>query len=82
MSFLNNWDLKEVNNSIYEVGGERRYVVSDMGATLGNTGNLLTRSKSDAKRLCELEIHREDRPLTSWISCCTAALIPVGSQRP
>ena len=49
MSFLNNWDLKEVNNTIYEVNEERWYVVSDTGATLGNTGNLLTRSKSDAK---------------------------------
>ena len=45
MSLLNNWDLKPVNNSIYAVDGERRYVVSDVGATFGNTGNALTRSK-------------------------------------
>ncbi len=49
MALLNNWDLKEVNNSIYEVNGERRYLVSDAGATLGNTGNVMTRSKSDPK---------------------------------
>jgi hypothetical protein len=49
MSLLNNWDLKEVNNSIYEVNRERRYVVSDAGATLGNTGNVMTRSKSEPK---------------------------------
>ncbi|MBZ5538822.1 MAG: DUF493 domain-containing protein [Acidobacteriia bacterium] len=49
MSLLNNWDLKRVNNSIYEVDGERRYVVSDVGGTLGNTGNRLSRSKSDSK---------------------------------
>ena len=49
MSLLNNWDLKEVNNSIYEVNGERRYLVSDAGATLGNTGNPMTRSKSEPK---------------------------------
>jgi hypothetical protein len=49
MSLLNNWDLKEINNSIYEVNGERRYLVSDAGATLGNTGNVMTRSKSDPK---------------------------------
>jgi hypothetical protein len=49
MSLLNNWDLKEVNNSIYEVNGERRYLVSDAGATLGNTGNRITRSKSEPK---------------------------------
>jgi hypothetical protein len=46
MSLLNNWDLKTDNNSIYEVDGERRYVVSDVGATFGKTGNTVTRSKS------------------------------------
>jgi hypothetical protein len=46
MAFLNNWDLKDVNNSIYETGGQRRYVVTDLGASFGNTGNPMTRSKS------------------------------------
>ena len=46
MSLLNNWDLAETNNSIDEMGGERRYVVADVGATFGNTGNSITRSKS------------------------------------
>jgi hypothetical protein len=46
MSLLNNWDLSEANNSIIERGGERRYLVADLGATFGNTGNSLTRSKS------------------------------------
>lgn len=45
MSLLNNWDLKPINNSIDAVDGERRYVVSDIGATFGKTGNALTRSK-------------------------------------
>jgi len=49
MSLLNNWDLKEVNNSIYVVDGEQRYVVTDAGATFGNTGNVVTRSKSVPK---------------------------------
>ncbi len=49
MSLLNNWDLKAANNSIYAVDGERRYVVSDVGATFGNTGNSLTRSKGVPK---------------------------------
>lgn len=49
MSLVNNWDLKTVNNSIYEVNGERRYVVTDAGATLGNTGGVMSRSKSDPK---------------------------------
>ena len=46
MSLLNDWDLSQENNSIDEIGGERRYVVADLGATFGNTGNSLTRSKS------------------------------------
>lgn len=49
MSLLNNWDLKQVNNSIYVVDGERHYAVSDAGATFGNTGNALTRSKGVPK---------------------------------
>jgi hypothetical protein len=46
MALLNNWDLKDVNNSIYETGRQRRYVVTDLGASFGNTGNSLIRSKS------------------------------------
>jgi hypothetical protein len=46
MSLLNNWDLKPINNSVYEVDGERRYLVSDVGATFGKTGGRATRSKS------------------------------------
>jgi hypothetical protein len=49
MSMVNNWDLKQVNNSIYAVNGERRYVVSDAGATFGHTGNALQRSRSVPK---------------------------------
>lgn len=49
MSLLNNWDLKTINNSIYAENGERHFIVTDVGATFGNTGNTLTRSKSDPK---------------------------------
>jgi len=48
MALINNWDLKEVNNAIYQDKGESsRYVVSDLGATFGETGNTVTRSKSN-----------------------------------
>jgi hypothetical protein len=45
MALLNNWDLKDSNNvRIYAPGGRRsgelRYVISDLGATFGKTGNL------------------------------------------
>ena len=48
MALINNWDLKEVNNAVYrEKDEEPHYVVSDLGASFGRTGNTLTRSKSD-----------------------------------
>jgi hypothetical protein len=48
MALMNSWDLKEVNNAIYEEQGEKpRYVVSDLGATFGRTGHPQTRSKSN-----------------------------------
>jgi hypothetical protein len=50
MALLNNWDLKEINNAIYELpGGESHYVVSDLGATFGRTGNPLVRSKDNLR---------------------------------
>jgi len=50
MALLNNWDLKEINNAVYSEEGENsRYVVSDLGATFGRTGNPLVRSKSNLR---------------------------------
>ena len=53
MALLNNWDLKDVNISIYETGGQRRYVVTDLGASFGHTGNSLTRSKSEPQEYAD-----------------------------
>ncbi len=48
MALINNWDLKEINNAIYDETGEGpRYVVSDLGASFGKTGNSITRSKNN-----------------------------------
>jgi hypothetical protein len=48
MALINNWDLKEINNAVYsEKEGGVHYVVSDLGASFGETGNTITRSKSD-----------------------------------
>ena len=48
MALVNNWDLKKVNNSIYrEKNGALRYVVSDVGASFGKTGNPAARTKSN-----------------------------------
>jgi len=49
MALINNWDLKNVNNAIYEdkKDGRRTYMVSDLGATFGSPG--LSRTKSISK---------------------------------
>ena len=50
MALINNWDLKEINNSIYqEKGGPPRYVVTDLGASFGETGSAITRSKGNTE---------------------------------
>lgn len=46
MALLDNWDLNPDNNSIYEFDGKREFLVSDVGATFGKSGNYFTRSKS------------------------------------
>jgi hypothetical protein len=38
MSVINNWDLKDNNNAVYEKDAERIYMVSDLGASFGTTG--------------------------------------------
>lgn len=43
MAVINNWDLKDVNNGVYERPGEhdtpqRIYMVTDLGATFGSAG--------------------------------------------
>jgi hypothetical protein len=49
MALINNWDLKEINNKIFDVNGEPRYEVADLGASFGSTGNRLGRSKAVLK---------------------------------
>jgi hypothetical protein len=60
MALVNNWDLKEVNNDVYdESGAKGRYVVSDLGASFGRTGNGFTRSRGVMKDYAETKfIHR------------------------
>jgi hypothetical protein len=49
MALINNWDLKEINNKIFDERGELRYEVSDLGASFGRTGNRFGRSKAVMK---------------------------------
>jgi len=52
MLLLENWDIKDSNNRILRVRNEQsgedelRYVVSDLGATLGKTGGIASRSRN------------------------------------
>jgi hypothetical protein len=62
MSFLNNWDLKDINNTIYEVNGERRYLISDAGTAFGNTGGVMSRSKSDPKDYAKSKFVEKAQP--------------------
>jgi hypothetical protein len=62
MSLLNNWDLSTINNSIYVVDDEQRYVVSDAGATFGKTGNSISRSKSNLKGYEESKFIEKETP--------------------
>jgi hypothetical protein len=38
MALINNWDLKNENNAIYQEDDEQIYLVSDLGASFGTTG--------------------------------------------
>ena len=50
MVLINNWDMKDVNNQILATKGvtdsERRYIISDLGATFGKTGGAFSRSRN------------------------------------
>jgi hypothetical protein len=45
MALINNWDLKDVNNRVFDTAGGGEYGITDLGATFGRTGNSITRSK-------------------------------------
>jgi hypothetical protein len=38
MALINNWDLKDVNNSVYRGASQSTYMVSDLGASFGSAG--------------------------------------------
>ena len=52
MLIINNWDIKDTNNKILvvrnqETGNtELRYIISDLGGTLGKTGGVIGRSRN------------------------------------
>jgi hypothetical protein len=68
MALINNWDVKDENNAIYEVAGKdgKRlvYVVSDLGATFGpehlDSGH--KRNKGDLRAFRKTSFIRKTRP--------------------
>jgi hypothetical protein len=62
MALLNNWDLKQGNNSVYMVDGEHHYAVTDTGASFGNTGNVMSRSKGVPKDYGDSKFIAKDTP--------------------
>jgi hypothetical protein len=46
MALINNWDLKDVNNAVYDVEEGKIYLVSDLGASFGTTGESWTHERS------------------------------------
>jgi hypothetical protein len=46
MAVINNWDLKDENNAMYEEGGERVFAVSDLGASFGCAGRCWPRNRT------------------------------------
>ncbi|HEV8385420.1 MAG TPA: hypothetical protein VGQ11_11165 [Candidatus Acidoferrales bacterium] len=62
MALMNNWDLKPLNNSIYEGNGEYRYLVSDVGATFGRTGEHFTRTKDNLDHYVQSKFIRKTTP--------------------
>lgn len=59
MALINYWDLTTVNNKVYATDTERRYVVSDLGASFGKTGAVSTRSKGVLKDYEDSKFLRE-----------------------
>ncbi|HKZ03614.1 MAG TPA: hypothetical protein VJ180_15330, partial [Pyrinomonadaceae bacterium] len=64
MALINNWDIKDSNNEIFLVPGNRgnelRYVISDLGATFGKSGSTpifwhFTRSRNKPKDFADAE---------------------------
>jgi len=63
MALINNWDLKDINNGVYDDGGaEGRYMISDLGASFGRTGNSFARSRGVMKDYVETKFIKKVTP--------------------
>lgn len=63
MAVMNNWDLKDINNSVYRTSGdpaEEHYTVSDLGASFGTTG--LDMNKGNPSAYCKSKLIKSIGP--------------------
>jgi hypothetical protein len=65
MVFMNNWDIKDANNEILFVRDsqtgkeESRYIISDLGGSLGKTGSFMSRSRNKPEDFAKSEFIKE-----------------------
>ena len=65
MVLLENWDIKDDNNKILLVRNERtgrnelQYIISDLGATFGKTGGVLSRTRNKPEDYAEAKFINE-----------------------
>jgi len=83
MALMNNWDIKTLNNAIYdERGVEHHYLASDVGATFGRTGNNFRRTKDNLQQYSRSKFIRETTPthvdffLSSHLHFVNAVIFP------
>jgi hypothetical protein len=66
MALINNWDLKDDNNAVYDVNGQHIYMVSDLGASFGCPGRCwpTTHAKGDPDEYSESKFIKKTTPET------------------
>lgn len=57
MATINNWDLKDENNAVYDEGAKQIFSVSDLGASFGCAGRCWPRNRTKG----DLKKYRESR---------------------
>jgi hypothetical protein len=69
MALINNWDPRRINNAVRRRQGvEQAYYVSDVGASFGRTGHLLSWSRNNVKDYVESEfVRRVERDQVDFV---------------
>lgn len=78
LALINDWDLKDENNAIYEEKGERMYAVSDLGASFGTTGLAMpaSRGKGNLESYRHSKFMSKATPERVWLATPSAPGFP------